>query len=90
MTPTKITAVANTAAQLLTANNFRNGARIENPLSSPIYIDQVSTPAFGPPSLRVPPANASGDPGVYTFDGTSIEAWYYKTAGAGDFTVHTW
>lgn len=90
MTPTKITAVANSADVLLLANSYRNGARIENPLPSAIYIDQISNPSYGPPSIRVPPANASGDSGVYVFDQAPQEAWYYKTAGSGDFTVHTW
>jgi hypothetical protein len=90
MMPIKITAVANTAGLLLSANLFRNGARVENPLSAPIYVGVSSDPSLGPPSLYVPPANAMGDPGSYVFDGTCLEAWYYKTTGSGDFTVHTW
>lgn len=90
MTSAKLTAVANTAGLLLSVNNGRNGARIENPLSVPLWIDTASDPTAGPPSLRVPPANAAGDPGVYVFDGSCREPWYYKATGAGDFTVHTW
>lgn len=90
MTSAKLTAVANTAAPLLSANNGRNGARLENPLSVPLWIDTAAIPTAGSPSIRVPPANASGDPGIYVFDGICREAWFYKTTGAGDFTVHTW
>lgn len=90
MIPAKLTAVANTPALLLGADGCRNGARLENPLSSPIWVGQSSDPALGPPSLRVPPANAAGDPGVYVFDGSCREVWYYKTAADGDFTVHSW
>lgn len=86
----KVTAVANTAAQLVPADSFRNGARVENPLAVPIYVSTASTPTSGPPSITVPPVDAYGNPGWYTFDGTCIEQWFYKTASAGDFTVTTW
>lgn len=90
MNPAKITAVANTPALLLAADNGRNGARIENPLSVPIWVGRSATPDLGPPSLRVAPANSSGDPGWYVFDGSCMEAWYYQTTGSGDFTIHAW
>lgn len=89
MTQQTITAVANTAGVLLAAG-IRSGARVENYLTSPIYISKTNPPSLGAPSIRVPPVNAAGDCGVYCFDGAPQEDWYYKTAGAGDFGVVTW
>jgi hypothetical protein len=90
MNPTKITAVANVAGTLLSADNGRNGARIQNQLTSPIWVGKVNPPDVGAPSLYIAPCGTTGDPGWYTFDGTCTEAWYYITTGVGSFTVHTW
>lgn len=84
-----ITASANTAGTLLTAG-IRSGGRVENYLASPIYVSRTNPPVMGAPSIRVPPVNASGDCGVYTFEAPPQEDWFYKTAGSGDFGVVTW
>lgn len=90
MTSWKLTAAANTPAVLLAVDTGRNGCRVQNPFSVPIWIDRASSPASGPPSIYVAPVNAAGQPGFYVFDGYCGEAWYYVTAAAGDFTMHTW
>lgn len=90
MTPNLITAVANTAGVLMPANTFRNGAYIENPLASPVYIDQSSNPAYAPPSMTIPPVDVNGIPGFSQFPGNCTEQWYYKTAASGNFTLWTW
>lgn len=90
MTPWKLTAVANTPGLMLPADPGRNGARIQNPFTFPIWIDRVASPLSGEPSLYIAPADASGHRGWYVFDGYCGEAWYYVTAGAGDFGGHTW
>lgn len=90
MIPVKLTAVANTPAPLIAADTGRNGARVQNPFSVPIWIDRVTSPASGPPSIYVAPADVSGRPGWYVFDGYCGEAWSYVTSVSGDFTTHTW
>lgn len=89
-TETKITAVANTVGTLMPFDSGRAGAMVQVPISSPVWISQDPTCPMAAPSIRVPAANSRGDAGEYTFSGPAYEAWYYQTAGAGDFTVVTW
>lgn len=84
----KVTAVANVAGVLLTTMS-RAGGRIQNPFSVPIWLDVQSNPAYGPPSICVPAANAAG-PGEYIFDDQPYQDWWYKTAASGDFAMQTW
>lgn len=86
----KVTATANTAAQLFAFDSGRIGARVQNPFAVPIYLSKNVTVPTDASSIYVPAVNSRGDPGEYVFDGPAYEEWWYKTTVSGDFGLQMW
>lgn len=90
MITTKVTAVANTPAQLVPLDGGRIGVRVQNPFNVPIYLSRNTSVPIDASSIYVPAVNSRGDPGEYVFDGPAFEEWWYKTTVSGDFGLQMW
>lgn len=84
----KITLVANTANLIMSADNTRTTAEIQNPLSQPVWISTTNPPVVGSPSWSVPPA-IGGIASTSKFPNQSYpqQDWYAICSVGGDITV---
>lgn len=79
---------------LFSADPDRNGARILNYLSVPLYIGRIDPVAEGPPSDFCPAATMDEAgviwPAQYNFDFPPKDEWFIFASEAGDITLITW